>query len=62
MDQGSSLDEPAKNLSEAAVDLKLVAAILARTPQSPSSFPSQAPVVPGQVTTSNANPGQGFLP
>ena len=62
MDQGSSLDEPAKNLSEAAVDLKLVAAILARTPQSPASFPSQAPVVPGQVTTSSANPGQGFLP
>ncbi len=62
MNQGSTLDEPAKNLSEAAVDLKMVAAILARTPQAPASFPSQAPVVPGQVTTSDATPGQGFLP
>jgi hypothetical protein len=65
MNQGNTLDEPARILKEAGVDLKQVAAIiavLAKTPQAPASFPSQAPVVPGQVTTSNAAPGQGFLP
>lgn len=62
MDQGNTLEGPAQILKEAGGDLKQAAAILARTPQTPASFPSQAPVVPGQVTTSNAAPGQGFLP
>ncbi|MGC8602132.1 MAG: hypothetical protein ACP5VS_00420 [Desulfomonilaceae bacterium] len=65
MNQENTLDEPARILKEAGVDLKQVAsilAVLAKVPQAPASFPSQAPVVPGQVTTSNAAPGQGFMP
>jgi hypothetical protein len=62
MNQGNALDEPAKNLNDAALGLLQAAGVLSRTPQKTAPFPSQAPVVPGQVTTSNAAPGQGFMP
>ena len=56
------MEGPARNLNEAAGDLKQVAAILSRAPQPPAPMPSQTPVVPGQINTSGSVPGQGFLP
>jgi hypothetical protein len=62
LNQGDSMEGPARNLNEAAGDLKQVAAILSRAPQPPAPMPSQTPVVPGQINTSGSVPGQGFLP
>ena len=62
LNQGDSMEGPARNLNEAAGDLKQVAAILSRAPQAPAPMPSQTPVVPGQINTSGSVPGQGFLP